>query len=191
MPAELKTDERLVRGCTSRVWMESVIKEQDGVDILHFQADSDAQIVKGLIHILALAYQDIGDIKGLAGFAGTSLLCGIAPTMPPLTEDRTATGLLAGYDTGGFHDEAVTEDGEAVLRFVDEGHGIPTELLPRVFDLFTQGATGEAPRAGLGLGLTLVKEYVELHGGRVQVRSDGPGRGSEFIVRLPLPQPPK
>jgi len=87
--------------------------------------------------------------------------------------------------------KGTTEDGEAVLRFVDEGHGIPTELLPRVFDLFTQGATGEAPRAGLGLGLTLVKEYVELHGGRVQVRSEGPGRGSEFIVRLPLPEPQK
>ena len=89
--------------------------------------------------------------------------------------------------------KGTTEDGEAVLRIVDEGHGIPTELLPRVFDLFTQGSVAghDAPRAGLGLGLSLVKEYVELHGGRVQVRSDGPGRGSEFIVRLPLPQPQK
>jgi PAS domain S-box-containing protein len=87
--------------------------------------------------------------------------------------------------------KGTTEDGEAVLRFIDEGHGIPPELLPRVFDLFTQGTAGEAPRAGMGLGLTLVKEYVELHGGRVQVRSEGPGRGSEFIVRLPLPQPQK
>ena len=84
--------------------------------------------------------------------------------------------------------KGTTEDGEAVLRFIDEGHGIPTELLPRVFDLFTQGTAGETPRAGMGLGLTLVKEYVELHGGRVQVRSEGPGRGSEFIVRLPLPE---
>jgi PAS domain S-box-containing protein len=90
--------------------------------------------------------------------------------------------------------KGTTEDGEAVLRFIDEGHGIPTELLPRVFDLFTQGSHAEGPgaeRAGLGLGLTLVKEYVELHGGRVQVRSEGPGRGSEFIVRLPLPEPQK
>jgi PAS domain S-box-containing protein len=82
--------------------------------------------------------------------------------------------------------KGTTEDGEAVLRVVDEGHGIPPDLLPRVFDLFTQGDAPHPGRAGMGLGLSLVKEYVELHGGRVQVRSDGPGRGSEFIVRLPL-----
>jgi PAS domain S-box-containing protein len=85
--------------------------------------------------------------------------------------------------------KGTTEGEEAVLRVIDEGHGIPPELQPRVFDLFTQGAHGEpGPRAGLGLGLSLVKEYVELHGGNVQVRSEGPGRGSEFIVRLPLPR---
>ena len=82
--------------------------------------------------------------------------------------------------------KGTTEDGEAVLRVVDEGHGIPPELLPRVFDLFAQGDAPQPGRAGMGLGLSLVKEYVELHGGAVQVRSDGPGRGSEFIVRLPL-----
>lgn len=86
--------------------------------------------------------------------------------------------------------KGTTEGEEAVLRVVDEGHGIPPDLQPRVFDLFTQGAHGESGRrAGLGLGLSLVKEYVELHGGRVQVRSEGPGRGSEFIVRLPMPDP--
>lgn len=85
--------------------------------------------------------------------------------------------------------KGTTEGKEVVLRIIDEGHGIAPDLLPSVFDLFTQGATPDpAPRAGLGLGLTLVKEYVELHGGRVQVRSDGLGRGSEFIIRLPLPQ---
>jgi two-component system CheB/CheR fusion protein len=82
--------------------------------------------------------------------------------------------------------KGTTEGEEAVVRVLDEGHGIPPELLPRVFDLFTQGEPSSQGRPGMGLGLTLVKEYVELHGGRVQVRSDGPGRGSEFIVRLPL-----
>lgn len=83
--------------------------------------------------------------------------------------------------------KGTTEGDEAVVRVQDPGRGIRTELLPRVFDLFAQGSGGEtAPKTGLGLGLTLVKEYVELHRGRVQVRSDGPGRGSEFIVRLPM-----
>jgi len=86
--------------------------------------------------------------------------------------------------------KGTTEGDEAVVRVEDEGHGIAAELLPRVFDLFTQGADADvAPGAGLGLGLALVKDYVELHGGQVQVRSDGQGRGSEFIVRLPLSQP--
>jgi PAS domain S-box-containing protein len=74
---------------------------------------------------------------------------------------------------------------EAVVRIQDQGCGISAELLPRVFDALTQAESLEAA-AGLGLGLSLVKEYVQLHGGIVQVRSEGLGKGSEFIVRLPL-----
>ncbi len=59
MPEALKTDDRLVRGCTSRVWIVSSVEEKDGDEVYHFQADSDAQIVKGLIYILALAYQGV------------------------------------------------------------------------------------------------------------------------------------
>jgi two-component system CheB/CheR fusion protein len=77
-----------------------------------------------------------------------------------------------------------TEAGEAVVRTKDEGRGISPELLPRVFDALTQAEPLTAE--GLGLGLSLVKEYVELHGGTVQVRSEGVGKGSEFTVRLPL-----
>ena len=77
---------------------------------------------------------------------------------------------------------------EAVIRIEDQGRGISPMVLPRVFDALTQAelfSDGHAP-AGLGLGLSLVKEYVELHAGSVQVRSEGLGRGSEFTVRLPL-----
>jgi PAS domain S-box-containing protein len=76
-------------------------------------------------------------------------------------------------------------DREAVAVVKDSGIGIPTELLPRIFDLFTQ-ADGAAVQQGLGIGLALVRELVSLHGGSIQVRSDGPGKGSEFTVRLPL-----
>ncbi|MEJ7931150.1 ATP-binding protein [Ramlibacter sp. AN1015] len=77
----------------------------------------------------------------------------------------------------------------AVLRVSDTGSGIEPELLPRVFDLFAQGArTADRREGGLGLGLALVKSLVELHGGSVQARSEGPGRGSEFQVMLPLAQ---
>jgi signal transduction histidine kinase len=74
------------------------------------------------------------------------------------------------------------DGGEAVLRVRDTGVGIPAELLPRLFELFMQGPR---PQGGLGIGLRLVKQLVELHGGNVQAFSDGPGRGSEFVVRLP------
>jgi two-component system CheB/CheR fusion protein len=77
------------------------------------------------------------------------------------------------------------EGDEVVVRVADQGRGIPASLLPRVFDVLTQAES--APQSvGLGLGLSLVKAYVELHGGTVQVRSEGLGRGSEFTVRLPL-----
>jgi CheY-like chemotaxis protein/nitrogen-specific signal transduction histidine kinase len=81
----------------------------------------------------------------------------------------------------------VGEGGEAVLRVRDNGIGIEPRDLDAVFDLFVQGHDRARARgAGLGLGLSLVKKLVELHGGSVAARSEGPGRGAEFIVRLPL-----
>jgi signal transduction histidine kinase/ActR/RegA family two-component response regulator len=78
------------------------------------------------------------------------------------------------------------EGDRVVLRVKDNGVGIPGELLPRVFDLFAQADQSlDRSQGGLGLGLTLVRSLVELHGGSVEARSEGPGQGSEFIVRLP------
>jgi signal transduction histidine kinase/response regulator of citrate/malate metabolism len=82
---------------------------------------------------------------------------------------------------------ASAHDGQAVLRVLDSGVGISPDMLPRVFDLFAQEAqTFERSRGGLGLGLTIVRSLVELHGGTVEVQSEGLGRGSTFTVRLPL-----
>ena len=73
------------------------------------------------------------------------------------------------------------------IRVRDTGVGIAPEALPHVFDMFMQGDRSlEKTRGGLGVGLTLVRDLVALHGGSVQARSDGPGTGSEFIVTLPL-----
>src|SRR5690242_18060071 len=84
-----------------------------------------------------------------------------------------------------------TEGPEAVLRVDDTGAGIPADLLPRVFDLFVQGQTTIHRReAGLGIGLTLVRRLVELHRGRIEAASEGPGRGSTFTVRLPAARAP-
>ena len=76
--------------------------------------------------------------------------------------------------------------GDVVLRVIDNGIGIPGEMLDRVFGLFVQGTQPTKAGPGLGLGLTLVKRLVELHGGTVEARSAGTGQGSEFVLRLPL-----
>lgn len=92
---------------------------------------------------------------------------------------------------GGRIEMQARRDGnEAVVTVRDTGVGIPPEMLSRIFDLFTQvDNTLVRAHSGLGIGLTLVKNFVELHGGRIEAQSRGAGQGSEFIVRLPLAQP--
>jgi signal transduction histidine kinase len=78
------------------------------------------------------------------------------------------------------------DEGEVVFRVRDTGMGIPASMLSSVFDLFTQADRSlDRSQGGLGIGLTLVRQLVELHGGSVQAHSAGPGQGSEFVVRLP------
>jgi PAS domain S-box-containing protein len=79
------------------------------------------------------------------------------------------------------------EGTEAVIRVKDAGVGIPADMLPRIFDMFTQvDRSLEKSQGGLGVGLTIVKRLVEMHGGSVEASSEGPGRGSEFVIRLPV-----
>ena len=82
---------------------------------------------------------------------------------------------------------AARENGTAVISVKDTGVGIPKAMLPHIFDLFTQvDRSLEKAQGGVGIGLSLVKGLVELHGGKVEVRSEGQGKGSEFVVRLPV-----
>jgi signal transduction histidine kinase len=88
---------------------------------------------------------------------------------------------------GGVKLTAEEEGGDVVFRVRDTGIGIPPDVLPRIFELFTQieQVTARA-QGGLGIGLALVRQFTQMHGGRVEAHSEGPGKGSEFVVRVPI-----
>jgi CheY-like chemotaxis protein len=87
---------------------------------------------------------------------------------------------------GSLEVEADRSGSEVAIRIRDNGPGIPPELMPRLFDLFVQGKqTLDRRQGGLGIGLTVARSLVELHGGSIAARSD-PGAGSEFTIRLPV-----
>src|SRR5262249_27364197 len=91
---------------------------------------------------------------------------------------------------------ATRENGDVVIRVRDNGVGIPCDMLSNIFDPFIQVERSlDRAQGGLGIGLTLVRQIVEMHGGSVQAWSAGANRGSEFVVRLPtmidaVPLPP-
>ena len=109
----------------------------------------------------------------------------------PTRLEQILTNLLANAvkytPAGGQITVAIGREGDrAVVSVRDTGAGIRADLLPRVFDLFVQGDRSlERTAGGLGIGLTLVRQLVELHGGTVGATSDGPDRGSTFTIRLP------
>jgi len=93
------------------------------------------------------------------------------------------------YTPAGGAIEVVVERGDhgAVLRITDTGVGLEPQMLDRIFDLFMQAdGTLDRARGGMGIGLTLVRRLVELHGGAIEAASEGPGRGTCFTIRLPL-----
>jgi len=89
---------------------------------------------------------------------------------------------------GGRIDLSLTaSQNEAEIRVRDDGHGIAADVLPRIFDLFEQADQAlDRSQSGLGVGLTITRALIEMHGGSIQAHSRGPGQGSEFLVRLPL-----
>src|SRR5262249_10575362 len=91
---------------------------------------------------------------------------------------------------GRIHLTVTTDERTATITVTDTGVGIPSALLPRIFDMFRQlQEFRDRTHGGLGIGLTLAKRLVELHGGTIDAHSDGPGRGSSFVVRVPAAKP--
>jgi len=150
------------------------------------------------VELAGMIERGVGTIRSLIASRGHRLVLSI-PEGPIVLEgdasrlEQVVTNLLnnaAKYtDPGGEITVSVERrPEEAVVRVRDTGIGIAPEMLPHVFDMFTQAErTLDRAEGGMGVGLTLSRRLVELHGGRIEARSEGVGKGAEFIVRLPVP----
>ena len=172
----------------TRVRTGKITLERGSVDL--------AALVSRSVEALRLS-EGSQDVKSAASIqVDFSLTAPIWVDGDPTRLEQIVTNLLTNAlkytpPTGTIHVTTARERDQIVLRVADDGIGIDARLLPRIFDQFIQADRGPArTEGGLGLGLTLVKHLVELHGGTVTAASDGPGRGSVFTVHLPAASPP-
>ncbi len=159
------------------------------------------KLQKGPVELAAVVAQAVETARPLIEARRHELTVALPAEPVRLEADATRLAQVIGnlltnaakYTEEGGHVwlTAEREGSTAVVRVRDTGVGIPPELLGKVFDLFAQVDRSLArSEGGLGIGLTLVKSLVEMHGGRVEARSEGEGKGTELVVRLPIRQPP-
>jgi signal transduction histidine kinase/CheY-like chemotaxis protein len=162
------------------------------------------QLQKTRVDLVELVRRAVEDHEPLFTARNVSLSTELHPLPLWLEADPTRIGQVVGnvlwnaakFTDPGGHAEIVVErgpEGLARVRISDDGIGIPARVLGHVFDAFVQADVSlERMRGGLGVGLSLVKTLVELHGGTVTASSAGPGHGAEFTVSLPLaPEQPE
>jgi PAS domain S-box-containing protein len=155
------------------------------------------ELRKGRVPLAAVVQQAVETSRPAIEQAGHELTVSVPPD--PIYVDADVTRLsqvfsnllnnAAKFTANGGQVWLTVErrDGEAVVSVRDNGVGIPAHMLPKVFEQFTQvDRSLERSQGGLGIGLTIVKRLVEMHGGSVEAHSDGYGKGSEFVVRLPV-----
>jgi CheY-like chemotaxis protein len=155
------------------------------------------ELRKEHVELAPVIDQAVETVRSLQTTLGHELTVTLPPHPVYLDADPTRLAQIVGNllnnackftDEGGRISLTVAQDrDQAVIRVSDNGIGIAAEHLPHLFEMFAQVDTSlERSRGGLGIGLTLVKSLVEMHGGTVEVHSGGPGRGSEFVIRLPV-----
>lgn len=149
----------------------------DLVDVANAALEGVQPMIAGSKHELVSSLPD----------KGTILVNGDFVRLVQVVENLLTNAVKYTDDHGTIWLTIDAIDGSARISVRDNGIGIEPELLPSVFDVFTQGTQRlDRAKGGLGLGLALVRQLIDLHGGQVEARSDGPGHGSEFVVRLPL-----
>ena len=162
-----------------------------------------SRISRGLIRLLKESLdvarpvqQAVEGVQPLVRERGLTLSVSLPPEPVSVEADPTRLQQVVGNlltnaakytDPGGTILLTARQEGEELLlRVRDTGIGIAADMLPKIFDLFVQAERRlDRSHGGLGIGLTLVRRLVEMHGGTVTAQSEGPGKGSEFVVRLP------
>jgi PAS domain S-box-containing protein len=192
------TDPKICRWATSTIVHQTELLKHLVTDLLDAQ-----RISRGKISLIKTRF-DLGQLIARVANEREVLIAGhkqhltlSLPSSPVWIEGDAArlTQVISNLldnaskftpDKGRLELSFKREGDDAVIRVRDTGRGIPPQLLPHVFEIFTQGSVSLArDEGGLGIGLALVKGLVELHGGRVTAASKGPNRGAEFTVRLP------
>ena len=152
------------------------------------------------VELSSIVQQAVEVARPLVDSAGHELVIDLPDEPIRLNADRARLAQVFGNllnnsakytkDEGVISLTARTVDGDVVVTVKDNGAGIPADKLDTIFDMFMQvDSTSDQSRGGLGIGLTLVKRLVEMHGGSIEPRSAGEGLGSEFVVRLPILAP--
>jgi signal transduction histidine kinase/ActR/RegA family two-component response regulator len=157
------------------------------------------ELHKRRVDLRAVLHSAIESTRPLIDSRAQELTCEVPDR--PLWADADSTRLAQAFSNllnnaakytecgGGISIAAHMSGSETVITVADTGIGIPREMLPRIFDMFTQlQAHRDRTLGGLGIGLSLAKRLVELHDGTIEARSEGPGQGSSLIVRLPAAQ---
>jgi CheY-like chemotaxis protein len=168
-------------------------------DLLDLSRVSQRKLVlnKRPLETIDVVFRAIEMASPLVEQRGHRLVVKVPETGLPIEADETRLAQVlanilnnaARYtpESGRIQVTAWRDDGHVVLRVADTGIGMGPEVLSRIFDLFVQEERApDSSREGLGIGLSIAKGLVELHGGTIAARSDGEGRGSEFEIRLPL-----
>ena len=191
--------ETRMRGIIQRQTHHLARLVDDLLDVSRITRDK-VELRPGRLDLLGVLQQVLQVARPLADSRGLGMEVSLPSTPLWVNADATRleqvfTNLLdnaAKYTDSGSISVRVEREGvdgsaKAVVRVKDTGIGIPADVRPYIFELFAQADTSlERSRGGLGIGLTLVRKLVRMHGGEVWALSDGPGRGSEFVVTLPL-----
>ena len=155
------------------------------------------ELRKELVELATVVARAVETVQPLIEVQGHELSVSVSPQSMPLRVDPVRLAQVIGnlltnaakYTEPGGRIRLIAgrQGNEAVLRIKDNGIGIATDMLPHVFELFVQvDQAATRSQGGLGIGLTLVKSLVEMHGGTVEAHSEGLEKGSEFVVRLPI-----